>query len=388
MKILFVLEYAHAYGGMQHSVILLARNLVKLGESVGVLLPAEGVAAAKYRELGARVFLDPHGEPWRLSAKAPLGCWRSWRRFQGAFVDVLNEFQPHVVHCNNITAAIFVDWSLPRSHSTRKLFTYRGDLLSGISRRVLARALRRCDAVTVTTDFQKDVTERRLGVSPERIVKIPNAVDSRFLNAEATGEASDAVECPITATGLKVGVLGFPNKRKNQELLLRAAYEMRNEDLDVTFFICGQANIPSDVQYLDYLVQLASELGVADVVRFPGYVSPAYAAMRALDIVVSTSRREGFGRTIIEAWAMRRPVIATRSGGPECIIDHGINGELTDRDDPKELAERLTRLLRDPDLRAAYADAGYQKVVSEYREEDVAQRMVDLYDALLTRGRI
>ena len=70
----------------------------------------------------------------------------------------------------------------------------------------------------------------------------------------------------------------------------------------------------------------------------------------AFDVFVCSSREEGFGISIIDAMASGIPVVATRCGGPEDIIEHERNGLLVKQEDPVALAAALQRINEDSSL--------------------------------------
>jgi glycosyltransferase involved in cell wall biosynthesis len=88
-------------------------------------------------------------------------------------------------------------------------------------------------------------------------------------------------------------------------------------------------------------------LGLQDHVMLAGQTDALADRLAEADLLVSSSRREGFGNVLIEAMAVGTPVLATRAGGPETFIDHGRNGFLTAPNDPAALAEAIRTLLVD-----------------------------------------
>ena len=84
--------------------------------------------------------------------------------------------------------------------------------------------------------------------------------------------------------------------------------------------------------------------------------------MASLDILVQPSTRETFGRTLVEAMATRKPVIASRVGGmPEVVADQE-TGLLVPKEDPQSLAAAIVRLLEDPARARKMGEAGRRRV--------------------------
>ena len=96
---------------------------------------------------------------------------------------------------------------------------------------------------------------------------------------------------------------------------------------------------------------------LGDKVRLAGRSDALSAALAAADLVVSSSRREGFGNVIVEAMAVGTPVLATRAGGPETFVEDGHNGFLVEPEEPAALAMAIAALLADPARRLSVREA-------------------------------
>jgi glycosyltransferase involved in cell wall biosynthesis len=85
-----------------------------------------------------------------------------------------------------------------------------------------------------------------------------------------------------------------------------------------------------------------------------------------VDVLVISSEQESFGLTAIEALAMETPVVATRCGGPEEILEDGVTGLLVPVKEPSALAESITRLLLDPGLARRMGKKGRTHVLEGF----------------------
>ena len=109
------------------------------------------------------------------------------------------------------------------------------------------------------------------------------------------------------------------------------------------------------------------------------------AAYVLADVVVSASTDpEGFGRVIVEAQAMGRPVVATDHGGARETIVPGVTGWLAPPRDPAALAAAINEALGlDTAARAAFARRAIAHVASGYTRDAMCGRTIDLYEELL-----
>ena len=101
----------------------------------------------------------------------------------------------------------------------------------------------------------------------------------------------------------------------------------------------------------------------------------------ALDIAVLTSTHEALSLSLIEAMAQARPVISTRSGGPEELIMPNENGFLCGHDE-ESLSEAILALARDGALREKFGRAGKERA-AEFSAENMARKIEDVYRELL-----
>jgi len=105
--------------------------------------------------------------------------------------------------------------------------------------------------------------------------------------------------------------------------------------------------------------------------------------LRNVDIFVMPSIREEFGVAAVEAQAMEIPVISTRVGGvPEVVLD-GETGILVEPGDSEQLAQAILALIENPALRRQMGKRGREHVLANYRWEDNAALMENLYQRIV-----
>ena len=138
-----------------------------------------------------------------------------------------------------------------------------------------------------------------------------------------------------------------------------------------------------NVAYLDSLKRLVEELGLADSVEFCGERRDADVVMRALDVALTPSWNEPFGRSVIEAMALGTPVVATNVGGPPEYVTDGIDGILLPPDDVPAWADAIKDLLDDPGRRAEMGQRASGNVRTRFDRDDYAKTIVDIYGTVL-----
>lgn len=224
----------------------------------------------------------------------------------------------------------------------------------------------------------------QLGLRPERVSVLPNAVDLRGY-AEAAVPDSGASPAPpaesadpiILFIGQLVPRKGFDTLARAMPAVLRAVPEAR--------FVLVSHNRAGE----DELRRIVREGGVERQMELRGRVSEAekIALLRAAAVVVAPSRYEGFGIPIIEALAAGAPLVTSDAPAGNELIDHGRTGLLTPPDDPAALADAIVRLLRDRPLARRLAEAGRAEVFDRYSADRLAEDLERLYRRLIDARR-
>ncbi|AXK79071.1 glycosyltransferase family 1 protein [Pseudolabrys taiwanensis] len=115
-----------------------------------------------------------------------------------------------------------------------------------------------------------------------------------------------------------------------------------------------------------------------------GHVGDIRDVWSRAHIAVLPSRREGLPKSLLEAAACGRPIVATDVPGCREVARPGINALLVPPDSPAALADAIERLARDAALRHSYGAAGRHLVETEFSAEKIGRDVVSLYDRLLT----
>jgi glycosyltransferase involved in cell wall biosynthesis len=183
---------------------------------------------------------------------------------------------------------------------------------------------------------------------------------------------------------VRVGLVATYARWKGQDVFLEAVRMLKAAGglPLVHFYIVGGAIYETAAsQYReDELRQLAAQLGVADRVRFVPFQEHVDEVFRALDIVVhASSRREPFGRTIAEAMATGKAVVASReSGAAELFID-GEDAMATPARDACALAEAIRRLVVEPHRRERAGLAARATALQRFSRPRLARQLFEAY---------
>ena len=148
------------------------------------------------------------------------------------------------------------------------------------------------------------------------------------------------------------------------------------------FVIAGQGNQGG---LYGKLRRMREELGLKETVQFIGFVADPAGFLSNLDLFLLSSISEGFSISTIQAMAANLPVIVTRSGGPEEIVTHGINGWTVSAGSPVAIAEAVVKLAGDPDLCTTLAEEGRRHAVTNFDIKSMLLAYSNVYDDILQK---
>jgi glycosyltransferase involved in cell wall biosynthesis len=235
-------------------------------------------------------------------------------------------------------------------------------------------------------DLQRALREGM--VPPGRASWLGNGVDLRRFDPDAVLVADvEALRARwVVPEGAKVvGTVARLVREKGYEELFRAAAGVRSQRRDVVF-VCVGALEPSKGDGLSATdLDRARAAGV--VFHGEGTREEMPSIYGAFDVFLLPSHREGMPRSLIEASAMRRPVIATDIRGCREVVDPGVTGTLIPVDDDRAIAGTVSRMLDDPG-RVTMGEAGRQRALEMFDEEGVVERTLQVYRRLLRQHRI
>jgi len=208
---------------------------------------------------------------------------------------------------------------------------------------------------------------------------IPDGFDPGPEGRTATTRADFLAACGLAAGSRLIGCIGGVQRRKGQLELIEAFARIANIYPEAVLLLCGAAG---DQPYMEQVEACIRELRMAARVRLLGFRSDVWDIVHHCEMVVHPSHSEGFGLATLEAMAAGVPVITTRSGGPEDIIEEGISGLLVAPEAPVELAAAMAALLADTG-RAQAIGAAARRRARLFTAAASARRLADLWEQML-----
>ena len=220
------------------------------------------------------------------------------------------------------------------------------------------------------------------GMDSGHLVKIHNGIDPERVQAKISSKVIRE-KYGIMEDEKVIGVVGNIREWKGQEVIVRATAEIKKYFPTVKCLIIGDtAN--SESTYFERLKKIIKELKIEDNVIFTGYQSNVSDHMNAMDVVVHTSiSPEPFGRVLIEAMALSKPLIGSRDGAVVEIIDEGKTGLMFEPGNSDDLAQAVTSLLEKTEYARELGVNGRRRIDEEFHINKNVEKTQSLYQSLL-----
>ena len=265
---------------------------------------------------------------------------------------VVRRVRPDVIHCGKALPDGLIALVIKRLYRIPYYCFVHGEelTLAGTSRelgRLTRRVLRESSGVIANSRHSRDILVRDWGVPEAQVTIMHPGVDTtQFTPSPVDAKVRQQLGWADRHVILSVGAL---QKRKGQDMMIRALPIIRRRFPDVLYAIVGEG---WERAYLDALV---AENGVGDVVQFRGVPSDAELVQcyQQCDVFALPNRQvgwdfEGFGIVLLEAQACGKPVIAGLSGGTSETLDPSRSGMLVECETPEALADAVCGLFDDP----------------------------------------
>jgi glycosyltransferase involved in cell wall biosynthesis len=351
-------EASSGWGGQEIRILSEAAAFAKRGFRVLIACQPDAPLGCEAQRRGMAV------RPVTMRGAGDVGaCWRLRRLMQTETVDLVH------------THSSIDGWLAGFAAKSLRLPIVRSRHVSiPVKRRrnFVYNAL--CDRIISSGDAVREVLVTA-GVKAEKIVAIPAGVDTAQFHPAVSGAA---VRRELGINGPVIGTVAMFRHAKGHRVLLRAMPEILRSEPGVVFLWVGDGVGRGALQ------QEVAEAGLQAKVHMVGFREDIPACLAAMDMVVLPSiRSDGVPQVMIQALAMRKPVVASAVGGIPEVIHHQRTGVLVPPNDPQALANAVVQLLRDPQSAAAWARAGGQLIDTHYGLEHMIDRTAAVYTAVL-----
>lgn len=348
-------------GGVERGVLDLAKGLIARGHRVSVV-SAGGSLVERLTALGAVHYQLP------VHRKSLATMWAC----VPALTQLIRERGIDVVHARSRMPA-WIGFIAARRAQRPFVTTAHGFYAPHPGSRVMVWGR----LVIAPSDSLGTYLVERFQLSRRRLRVIPRGVDLE----EFTFQPPAAHEGPW-----RLGLFGRLSRIKGHEVALRAVAQVRRLGHPVTVCIAGADATSPSRRALEPLIR---SLRLEDAVAWAGVAEDMQALIASVDLaLVPSVYPESFGRIVVEAQAVGRPVVASRLGALAELIDDGRTGLLVPPADPEALAQALTRFITDDALRARCIAAGRQDVEAKWTVSRMVEQTLTVYEECISRPRI
>lgn len=288
------------------------------------------------------------------------------------FAHALWRFRPHIVQAAHFYVNLYVALA-SRVCGARAIGAIPSDVLLDLqdTGRWGALLLRLPSALWTNSEAARG-NAIRLGVGRANIHLVTNVIDSSPFE-EACGLRPTARNTAQTRVILVAQLV----RAKRVDRFLEALAVARRTAPELKGVVAGDGPARASLE------AQAGQLGLLPKgVQFCGWCDDVPRLMAEAHMLVLTSDHEGLPNVILEAMAARLPVITTPAGDAAAVVADGVTGFVVPFDGVEQLAERLVRLARSPDLRRRLGDAGHEGVRARYACAGLAERLVAMYRAV------
>jgi glycosyltransferase involved in cell wall biosynthesis len=359
-----------ATGGVERGTVEITQAITE-AQGVAIVASAGGPMVRLIERAGGTHRTLP------LTSKNPWIIWRNAQRLEA----LIRDRHVSLVHARS-RAPAWSAWLACQRTGVPFVTTYHGAYGEDLPfKRAYNAVMARGRIVIAASQFIADLVTSRHGVAPSRIRVIPRGVDPAAFNPASVNGTRIATLADAWRLPYDPKVVMLPGRLtawKGQAVLIDAIARLGRRDVVAVLVGSHQGRH----RYARALEQQAMSLGIAQQVRLVGQCDDMAAALMLADVVVHASTKpEAFGRVVIEAQAMARPVIAADLGGPVETVRHGDTGWRVPPGDAGALAAAIALALDlDPADRAALGARARASVPTVRAMQDAT---LDVYESVL-----
>jgi glycosyltransferase involved in cell wall biosynthesis len=372
-------------GGAQENTLLSVEGLDRLSEYevtlvTGVDNGPEGDLLERARKTTRLIIVPELGRS--ISPFADLkACWKLYR--------LIHNGRYHIVHTHSSKAGVLGRVAAKLAGTPIIVHTLHSLVFHEYQPWVVNRLWRAVKKVCapITDHFisvSEIISQKAIAAGIDRSEKFTTVYSGMeldwFLHAEADPIAVRR-EFGIPDDALVVGKIARLFSLKGHDQLMDAAPAIVKRHPGVRFFLVG------DGVLYEHLRRRALDAGILENFVFAGLIPRERIPemLSAMDVLVHTSLREGLARVLPQALAMGKPCVSFDiDGAPEVVIPDE-TGYLVQPGDSEGLADAITRLLDDPDLRARMGASGRRKVDPAFRAETMVNEISNVYQKLVKK---
>lgn len=354
-------------GGITTYIYLLGRGLDRSKYELSVF-SSGGEMEQQFQEVGIKTHSSPFRTKSELSPKLYFAIPR--------LIEIIKREQIDLLHAHTRVTQVMA-WWIQKITGVPYLSTCHGFYKRRLGRKLLPAW---GDRVVAISPPVADSLLNDFKVPQNQLRTILNAIDVENLEklTQQKNTASIVSEYKLQSTKPKLGIVARVVRDKGHEYLLKAVAQLLKRYPDLKLLVVGEG------PYLAEIKKLSNRLKMDNNVIFLGNLKDVTRALSVIDIfILPAVWREGFGLSIVEAMALKKPVVVTNIWALNSLVRNRINGLLVKPKDVSELANAIAELIEDSELRLKIGLSAYQTVKNEFSIVRMATEFDELYQEVI-----
>ncbi len=300
-------------------------------------------------------------------------------------LSIIRKIKPDILHLNSSKAAFlgaYAGWlaRVPKIISSTHGWPFLEERpkIERIALKLLTKiGIWPQDAVICVSQFDYSIGVHEHIASQRKLISIQNGIDPKkhvFLERhQARGKLYEKIHLAPNNYFI-VGTIAEYTKNKGLSYLIEAAAHVVKIEPHTIFLLMGWG----EEKY--FLERKIESHGLQKNVFLIEFLPEAFSYLKALDIFILPSLKEGFAYSLLEASLAELPIITTSVGGNPEIVENLKNGLLVDPRSPHDIINAISYLMRNPVDRAALGGAARRKVASEFSIETMVKKTIAVYE--------
>ncbi|MFZ5364691.1 MAG: glycosyltransferase family 4 protein [Patescibacteria group bacterium] len=378
MKILYLITQS-SWGGAQKYVFDLARALKEKHE-VAVACGGDGELPRRLREVNVKVI------PLKY-LRRDISFFSEIKGYS-ELKKLLKAEKPEILHLNSSKAGVLGSLAA-RKLPVKVVYTVHGAVFTAAFNRLYQLAFKLVergsskykDRIIAVSENDRQLWLKNKVCEPEKIVTIRNGID---LDGEADMLAKDQAKKALNINNdarLVIGIVANFYAEKNYLFLIRSFAELLKSMPEAELIIIGEGRERSRI------AQEIKALSLNNKVALLGFIPDAMKYVRAFDVFVLPSIKEGLPGTLLEAQLAKVPIVASDVGGIPEIVSDDKTGLLFDSNDQSQFVDKIKKILLNQEFRAAIMENAYRSVKVGFDFKKQLEKTEEIYRVLSSADR-
>lgn len=389
MRIVY-LNHSGKVSGAEISLLTFLKGLRGRKEIEPILAcPAEGALKERAQSIGLPVVdIESFEAGFTSNPLFFLAYGVRLLRIGKKFASIVKEIKADLIDVNSVRAGLVASvstlfYKIPTLVHVRDCVPR--NKIGVLTRRIIARrgSMMVANSSYVAHHFALDASMFR------RIEVVYNPLDLSAFDPQKVDSDQFRKIFKVNGSYPLLGVVGQISPWKGLADVIRAMPKVLSSFPQARLLVVGEPKFDTasarynNIAYLKELKSLVEELNLKKEVIFTGERSDIPEIMKAIDLLILASWEEPFGRALVEAMAMEKPVISTDVGGPTEIVKNGVNGTLISPKNPQGIAQAVIELASNRKKSIEMGRRGRKEVEQRFNTDTYVTKMLNIYKKTL-----